>query len=60
MTLLFSLISFFFLNNKTEIRVCMDQSNLNYMPKRAPVVMIAVICIVGIDCCFRTYDLGHL
>lgn len=36
-----------------------DQSNLNYILKK-PVVMIAVIHVVGTPCCFRTYGLGHL
>lgn len=36
-----------------------DQSNLNYIPKK-PVVMIAVIHIVGIPCCFRTYGIVRL
>lgn len=36
-----------------------DQSNLNYILKK-PVVVIAVIHVVGTPCCFRTYGLGHL
>lgn len=47
MTLLFSLISFFFdFLYKTKISVYIHQSNLNYIPKK-PVVMIAVNHVVG-------------
>lgn len=58
-SIFFDFFFFDFKKNKTKISAYIGQSNLNYILKK-PVVMIAVIQVVGTPCSFRTYGLGHL